>query len=76
MQMFLTTSKHCIIHCKCCIKHKKSFVLSAHKAEYGISGFGVSVTTMEEVFIKVGEGANTMEARYVKCIEFCYIFHC
>ena len=29
---------------------------SAHKAEYGVSGFGVSVTTMEEVFIKVGEG--------------------
>jgi len=43
-------------------------VLLAHKAEFGISGFGVSITTMEEVFIKVGEGANTMEKRYLKCI--------
>jgi len=33
----------------------------ARKADLGISGFGVSVTTMEEVFIKVGEGVNTEE---------------
>ena len=32
-----------------------------NKGEYGISGFGVSVTTMEEVFIKVGEGSSELE---------------
>lgn len=26
--------------------------------EYGITSFGVSVTTLEEVFMKVGEGAE------------------
>ena len=26
--------------------------------EYGIASFGVSVTTLEEVFMKVGEGAE------------------
>ena len=26
--------------------------------EYGISSFGVSVTTLEEVFMKVGEGSE------------------
>ena len=31
--------------------------LIAHKKELGISGFGISVTTMEEVFIKVGENS-------------------
>jgi len=40
--------------------HVFIFVL-ARKAEFGISGFGVSVTTMEEVFIKVGEGVQAME---------------
>ena len=34
-----------------------------NKGEYGISGFGVSVTTMEEVFIKVGEGSSELEDR-------------
>jgi len=38
-----------------------SYSLLARKVDLGISGFGVSVTTMEEVFIKVGEGANTEE---------------
>jgi len=47
---------------------KNIYIFSAQKAEYGISGFGVSVTTMEEVFIKVGEGAGTMEKQYVKSI--------
>lgn len=28
-----------------------------HKRQLGISGFGISVTTMEEVFIKVGENS-------------------
>ena len=32
-----------------------------NKREYGISSFGVSVTTMEEVFIKVGEGSSELE---------------
>ena len=26
--------------------------------EFGIASFGVSITTLEEVFIKVGEGAE------------------
>lgn len=26
--------------------------------QYGITSFGVSVTTLEEVFMKVGEGAE------------------
>ena len=30
--------------------------LEAEKAALGISSFGISVTTMEEVFMKVGEG--------------------
>ncbi len=37
---------------------------SAHKGELGISSFGVSVTTMEDVFIKVGKGLeDTIGAR-------------
>ncbi|KXJ07385.1 ATP-binding cassette sub-family A member 3 [Exaiptasia diaphana] len=32
--------------------------LETKKEEYGIASFGVSVTTMEEVFIKVGEGSE------------------
>ena len=39
---------------------------AARKAELGISSFGVSVTTMEEVFMKVGEGTEeTLESRWV-----------
>ncbi len=30
----------------------------ACKTELGISSFGISVTTMEEVFTKVGEGSD------------------
>ena len=38
--------------------------LPAHKEDLGISSFGVSVTTMEEVFIRVGEGMDeTLETR-------------
>ena len=41
-----------------------SFFPSARKEELGISSFGVSVTTMEEVFMKVGEGTEmTLETR-------------
>ena len=32
-----------------------------NKREYGIAGFGISVTTMEEVFIKVGEGSTELQ---------------
>ena len=36
-----------------------------NKAELGVSSFGVSVTTMEEVFIKVGQGEDdTLLSRY------------
>ena len=45
-------------------------IVSAHKAEYGISGFGVSITTMEEVFIKVGEGLDeALEGKLVNIIR-------
>ena len=37
--------------------------LLENRGEYGISTFGVSVTTMEEVFIKVGEGSSELEDR-------------
>ena len=37
--------------------------LEAKKAALGISSFGISVTTMEEVFIKVGEGVE--DERYL-----------
>ena len=36
---------------------KHLIILTAHKHQLGISGFGISVTTMEEVFIKVGENS-------------------
>ena len=32
--------------------------LEAHQKELGINSFGVSITTMEEVFLKVGEEAD------------------
>ena len=34
------------------------FFCAARKSELGIAGFGISLTTMEEVFIKVGEGTD------------------
>ena len=37
--------------------------------EYGITSFGVSVTTLEEVFMKVGEGAE-------KTVDDLYVLHC
>ena len=41
------------------------FNSTAQKSELGVSSFGISVTTMEEVFIKVGEGSvKKMEDRY------------
>jgi len=42
----------------------------AHKTEFGISGFGVSVTTMEEVFIKVGEGVEEQAEQYAT-LNYC-----
>ena len=60
------------------------FVNVARKTELGISGFGISVTTMEEVFIKVGEGTDeTLDQRYILgfivvsiviCLTTCLIF--
>ena len=32
--------------------------IEANKADLGIQSFGVSITTMEEVFMKVGEGTD------------------
>ena len=38
----------------------------ARKVDLGLSSFGVSVTTMEEVFIQVGRGTDeTLESRLV-----------
>ena len=40
------------------------FVHIARKADLGVSSFGVSVTTMEEVFIRVGRGTDeTLESK-------------
>ena len=47
---------------------------TAHKAEYGISGFGVSITTMEEVFIKVGEGLD--DALDAKLVNIANNYYC
>ena len=38
--------------------HYVLFLCAARKSELGIAGFGISLTTMEEVFIKVGEGTD------------------
>ena len=39
---------------------------AARKSNLGVASFGVSVTTMEEVFIKVGEGTDeSLENRWV-----------
>ena len=35
-----------------------SVLFIENKTKLGISSFGVSVTTMEEVFIKVGQGSG------------------
>ncbi|XP_061181930.1 phospholipid-transporting ATPase ABCA3-like isoform X1 [Saccostrea echinata] len=38
--------------------------LETNKQEFGISSYGASVTTMEEVFIRVGEGShNTLDSK-------------
>ena len=44
--------------------------LETERKALGIVSFGVSVTTMEEVFMKVGEGATdeTLNDRYISCI--------
>ena len=46
--------------------------LEAEKAALGISSFGISVTTMEEVFIKVGEGVE--DERYLAIYRINGIF--
>ena len=47
------------------IDYKVFTILSAaRKTELAVSSFGISVTTMEEVFIKVGEGTEeTLDER-------------
>lgn len=35
---------------------KRNLYFVEKKDEFGISSFGISVTTLEEVFLKVGEG--------------------
>ena len=47
---------------------------SAKKDELGIAGFGVSVTTMEEVFLRVRDGtAESIEHRYVHTACYCLL---
>ena len=41
---------------------------AARKQDLGIAGFGISMTTMEEVFIKVGQG--TEETLERKCVLY------
>ena len=51
-----------IIHTHVC--YMSVCILPDHKEELGIAGYGISVTTMEEVFIKVGEGNDeTLQER-------------
>ena len=39
------------------------------KDRYGVSSYGISVTTMEEVFMKVGEGRESLQAvRWVRWV--------
>ena len=47
------------------------------KSKLGISSFGVSVTTMEEVFIKVGEGTDeTFQSRLLYIVLlYMYTVH-
>ena len=49
--------------------------LETERKELGIVSFGVSVTTMEEVFMKVGEGAtdDTLNDRYLYAFYKDYI---
>jgi len=46
------------------MKKMFNYFLLAQKRELGISGFGISVTTMEEVFIKVGEGSSIGHSKF------------
>ena len=47
------------------------YMYLARKKDLGIAGFGISVTTMEEVFIKVGEGTEeTLERRCVAAVTY------
>ena len=54
-----------------CVWNESLFFRSlARKSDLGISGFGISVTTMEEVFIKVGEGTDeSLERRYIHTVH-------
>ena len=55
----------------CVFSHITVCVHAARKVELGVSSFGVSITTMEEVFIKVGEGTDeTLETRFASWLAF------
>ena len=55
LNVFIIVPVHCYMHV---------FIIIAEKVELGISSFGVSITTMEEVFIKVGLGEDaTLESK-------------
>ena len=69
--MYMYTSLHvCHMYVTCISKQLYNYNLlllfiSGRSRELGISSFGVSVTTMEEVFIKVGQGEDeTFQSRY------------
>ncbi|CAJ0597121.1 unnamed protein product [Cylicocyclus nassatus] len=59
LQSFVGQEAHFLISAKCRSQFSKMFAnLEAKQAYLGISSFGMSVTTMEEVFLKVGNIAQ------------------
>jgi hypothetical protein len=47
----------------------EDYIITVNKERLNINSFGLSVTTMEEVFLKIGnEEENTNEKEYVKTI--------
>lgn len=49
--------------------HDIFFVLCPQKEELGVAGYGVSVTTLEEVFLRVGHGSEE-----VRKMSFSFAF--
>ena len=60
---FLTDLK--VMYMYLCSNPSHFLYIIAQKKQLGISGFGISITTMEEVFIKVGEN-NTEELAHTE----------
>ena len=47
-------------------------IITAEQGDLGVSSYGISVTTMEEVFMKVREGADeTLRHRYIHILYTC-----